>query len=59
MMTSRAIPPPTAVINPMAITPAKLKFASMAISAPEILKETRPMESLKIKSALFSKELRL
>ena len=59
MMTSLAIPPPTAVRKAMAMIPVRLKLLSMAISAPEMLKETKPIESLKIKSALFSRELRL
>ena len=53
------IPPPTAVTNAMLTTPARLKSLSSAISAPEILNETNPIESLMIKKGLFSMLSRL
>lgn len=41
------IPPPTAVINAKDKIPVKLNPDSMAIIAPVILNEIRPIESLK------------
>ena len=54
MITSRTIPPPTAVMNDNARIPVRLKWCSIAIKAPVILNETSPMLSLKINSGLFS-----
>jgi len=53
------IPPPTAVTNESAKTPVRFNPLSMAIMAPVILNDTRPMESLMMKNGLFSMLWRL
>jgi len=55
-MISLAIPPPTAVMNESTNTPVRLYPCEMAMSEPAILNETSPIESLRIKSDLFSME---